>query len=506
MNKDVKSLVYAPRPGQQPALSRACPRFATRERLDQVAQALVLILLYSVPSLVVLHAHAVGDPDIWWHLRTGEWICTHRAVPHTDPFSSLGMGKPWAAYSWLFEVLMFGLMQHLGIAGIVAYTAGLLLLLTVSLHHLIRRQQADFSLGVLLTFLLCFSCGHLFSPRPWLLTILFFVIELDVLLHARKTGHLRELLYLPLLFALWANIHIQFVNGLVVLAAACAESFAAGRWASLPTRIPPLRLLAVTAASVAATCCNPYGWHIFGVAHDLAAQPGVLNKVQEMQAMPFRDLPDWCVLALMVGAAVLLARSPRFLPLETGLLALSCVLAFRSQRDLWILVVLAGAILSSCLEAGQSAPQRISIRFTPALAAFSGLLLLVSFCLMHLDGTRLEAQLARELPVQAVKFVRGQGYTGPVYNDYAWGGYLIWSLRQPVSIDGRAALHGDRQMDRFLSTWSGKPGWASDPDLQKAQFVIGSTEAPLTQLLRVTPAFRLVYEDQVACVFLRRQP
>jgi hypothetical protein len=27
------------------------------------------------------------DTDTWWHLRTGQWIVEHCAVPHTDPFS-----------------------------------------------------------------------------------------------------------------------------------------------------------------------------------------------------------------------------------------------------------------------------------------------------------------------------------------------------------------------------------------------------------------------------------
>jgi hypothetical protein len=74
----------------------------------------------------------------------------------------------------------------------------------------------------------------------------------------------------------------------------------------------------------------------------------------------------------------------------------------------------------------------------------------------------------------------------------------------PVSIDGRAALHGDAALDRSNATWSGQPEWASDPDLRRARLVIGPVRAPLTQLLRTDPRFELDYEDQLAAVFVAR--
>jgi hypothetical protein len=74
----------------------------------------------------------------------------------------------------------------------------------------------------------------------------------------------------------------------------------------------------------------------------------------------------------------------------------------------------------------------------------------------------------------------------------------------PVSIDGRAALHGDAALDRSEAVWSGQPEWVSDPDLRRARLVIGPVRAPLTQLLRTDPRFELGYEDQLAVVFVAR--
>lgn len=103
--------------------------------------------------------------------------------------------------------------------------AGMLLCITVAVFALIRLRQQVLMLAAALTFAAMFSMYHLVSPRPWLFTILFFLIELIVLMRARLSGDTRILLWLPPLFALGANIHIQFIDGIVVLAFAVIESF-----------------------------------------------------------------------------------------------------------------------------------------------------------------------------------------------------------------------------------------------------------------------------------------
>ncbi len=59
-------------------------------------------------------------------------------------------------------------------------------------------------------------------------------------------------------------------------------------------------------------------------------------------------------------------------------------------------------------------------------------------------GRRLEAALAETFPVAAAAFVKAHGYGGPVFNDYDWGGYLMWRLPHlSVSLDGRNTFRGD---------------------------------------------------------------
>ena len=482
---------------------RASTRPITKS--DRIAQTIVMALLFAGPTIMCLHGSCANDADIWWHMRIGEWILQHHAVPYVDSFSGPFAGQPWLAYSWLFELVVAKLFQWLGLVGIAAYSAAMILTISVAIYHLVRRLQSDFTLSVLLTFVAMFSMGRMFTPRPWLFTILFFVLEIDILMHVRKTGKLREMAWLPVIFALWANVHIQFVDGLLVLGLATAEAVLARWWTAAQTRVRPIWLGAALVASVLATLANPYGWHIYAVAHDLATQAGALDKVSELQAIPFRSLSDFVVLLLALGSAAALASQRRFAFFESGLLVFAAVLAFRSQRDVWVMAAAGAAILASSIASKRQVADKLpalATRFAVVAAAF---LVFAGFRVLHVNNENLQTQTAQGFPVRAVEVIRQKGYGGPLYNDFNWGGYLIWNLRLPASIDGRQNLYGDQRMDRSIATWSGEPDWASDTQLASAGLVVGPAKAPLTQLLRTDQRFRLAYEDKVAAVFVARK-
>jgi hypothetical protein len=476
-------------------------------RGEQVAQTLIVAALYAVPALLCAFAACANDPDIWWHLRTGQWILQHHAVPHTDPFSTFGTGKPWAAYSWLFELIVLQLFQHLGLVGIVIYSTTMVLAITVALHHLIKRLQPDFSLGVLLTLVASLSIARLYTPRPWHFTILFFVLVLDIVMYARRTGRTRELAWLPVIFALWANLHIQFVDGLAVLGLAAVESVAASWWHGTRTRLHGAWMVGALFASVLATLLNPYGWGLYKVAHDLASQPGVMDQINELKAIPFRGMPDYCVLFLTLASAAVLARMPRVRLFELGLFAFAVVLTFRSQRDVWVMAAAASAIIASGTKgrdrfAGAVELPRQPAFALPLIAVTVTAALVLGFHAKHVNNQQLAERLRETTPVAAVDAVKARGYAGPLYNDYVWGGYLMWALRQPVSMDGRSIVHGEDRITRFNATWNAEPDWRSDKDLAAAGLVIGPVKSPLTQVLRLDPRFELVYEDKLAAVFV----
>ena len=478
-------------------------------RSDQLAQSLLVGLLLAVPVFICLRgAHEwVADPDLGWHLRTAQWIVQHRAFPRADPFSRITLGHPWQAYSWLFELILLKAYNWLNLDGILVFVAAMMTLIAAVLYRMIARLQADFTIRAVLVLAVIGSLEPLCTPRPWLFTIFFFLLEMDILMQTRRDGSGRRLLLLPFLFVVWANVHVQFLDGLIVLGAAACEPLL-GRFWKLETRCASVwALWGTLGACVVATFLNPYGPAVYQSVWTLGSQEGVLNTVSEMQAMPFRSLPDYLVLFLALAAAGVLFRYRRLPPFETLMLAMAAILSFRSQRDLWVMAITAGTILAAGIPArARSVAQvRFPLWAWASGAALSAAVMLASVLSLRVDNQHLQSLLAEKMPVEAVAVMKERHYSGPLFNPYNWGGFLIWDLQEPVSIDGRAGLYGDAALDRSRDTWSGKPEWASDPALQSADVVIAPVDAPLTQLLRVDGGFDPVYQDKIAVIFLRRK-
>ena len=95
---------------------------------------------------------------------------------------------------------------------------------------------------------------------------------------------------------------------------------------------------------------------------------------------------------------------------------------------------------------------------------------------------------AKKYPVAAVEHVEKNRYAGPLFNDFDWGGYLIWTLPEyPVSLDGRTNVYGDARLFIAFSTWTTPDGWKDDQDVALARLVIARADTPLVQSFRQLP-------------------
>jgi hypothetical protein len=474
----------------------------------------MVICLYALPVLATVQLDV--DYDAWWHLRVGQWVVEHRAVPTNDPFSVPGHDKPWIAYSWLFEVVLYGLYQAFGLCGVIVFRCGLSLAVTAALHRFVAKREPRFLHAVGLTGLAVLGVAMLFQERPWLFTVLFSVLTLDAVLDLRAGRRGLTFWLLPAAFALWANTHIQFVYGLMILGLGCAApaldrwrgcepESGAGRLGSRDWR----RLVGLTAACFLATLATPYHVHLYRVIVEYATQPGPYRFINELKALEFRDVCSWVMLAFVGAAAFALGRRPRQGYFDLILLAAGAFLSFRMRRDVWVVIVAALYVLSTRPRPAVLPDQRFGWSAWRAAVVGAGVVALIFLAatLRHVTNANMEREAAKLFPVAAAKVVAENGYPGPLYNDFNWGGYLIWALPEyPVAIDGRTNLHGDERILRYGRIWAGSPTWRDDPDLAAAGVVIAGAEMPLAGLLLLDDRFERVYQDDVALVFVRKRP
>jgi len=111
-------------------------------------------------------------------------------------------------------------------------------------------------------------------------------------------------------------------------------------------------------------------------------------------------------------------------------------------------------------------------------------------------------------PRQAVEYLREHPVAGPMFNEYGWGGYLIWKLgpEHKVFIDGRADIY---EYAGVLSDYLRIS--QLDPDtlfLLRKYEVEGcllERKAPLATLLAALPDWERVYSDKVSTLFVHKR-
>ena len=255
---------------------------------------------------------------------------------------------------------------------------------------------------------------------------------------------------------------------------------------------------------IAATLLNPYFTGIYKVAYQLGTQPGLVNFITELGSLPFRSMSNYILLMIGISAVALLGYRRQSGLFSWALLLWAIVFSFRSQRDMWLLAIIGAVTIAECLETKQNTEAKRT-KYPLCSIGIGIVLVIASTCwFTRASSEKLLAKTAATFPAGAVEFVKTRRLSGPLFNDFNWGGYLIWNLPElPVSIDGRTNVHGTPRILRSAATWQGRHDWNSDLELQQARLVIGPVDSPLCSLLRGDPHYHLAYEDSLTSVFTR---
>lgn len=487
-------------------------------RFRQVQLAALVLLLAGIGAIAFQIKLCVLDPDIWWHLKVGDWIIDHLAVPHTGILSRTAATRPWVAYSWGYEVLLSRAYAWFGLIGIGIYGTLLTLMVAYSVYWMLRRLSGNFWLACVGAGIVC--SAFLFSgmPRPFFFSISLFAITLTLLLEANRAGRIQTLYWLPLIFFLWANLHIQFIYGLFLVGLFIAVNLAQRMAAVLkistdflaaPT-LPITQLILIGAACLAATLIGPYSYHPYQVAYEYSKAKFTYSVIIELQPLSFRGYSHFAELFLTAAGFFAVGWRRKLDPFKLALMTVASVIAYRTMRDAWFICLPAAACIAEAFAPAPAAEQEqppFAETWLEKLGVAAAVAILLAMVANGTDFTQrgLDRAISSEYPVNAINFLRRAPVQGPLYNALNWGGFLMWYMPEfPVAIDGRNDLYGD-DLDRlFYSSQSAEKSYTTDPYLNESGVVLLSSEMPLAKILTVDPRFQLVYHDDIATVFSRR--
>ena len=449
------------------------------------------------------------DPDLWWHLQTGQDIVASRAIPQTDIYSFTKAGSEWVTHEWLSEVVIYAIYRASGWAGLLVAFAGFI---TAAFYLVYRRCKGKPYVAAFAILLAVAASSPLFGVRPQMITLLLASTFIAFLTSYSNDGKSRRLFWMVPLMLLWVNLHAGFALGLGLIGLYLISVALDRKFDLIP------RLLVTLIACAAVVPLNPNGFRMFSYPLETLRSPSMATFIQEWASPNFHQpmfLPLALYLFLLV--AVLALSSKRLRASEVFLLFITGLAALRSARHIPIFALITAPMFAQqvwelMLDRGWQLRLTAPQGSEPRTAALFALLLLLApavldFALIKHFVTNQSVYEAKNYPQAAVNFLESKKLPGPIFNRYGWGGYLIRRFHgaYPVYIDGRADVYGDQFMYEAFNTYDGGTGWFEPLDRLSIRTVLISPDAPLASLLRNDREWSKVYEDDQAIIFTRSQ-
>jgi hypothetical protein len=392
---------------------------------------------------------ALTDPDFWWHLKTGELMVRDRALLSADPFNFTGdptvvtLRERMILHGyWLWQIIAYGFFRLCGFTGVKLFS-GLTLLATYAvlswplLRGRIRPEVALPLLGASL--FLYFRFYPL--ERPQVVSFLFAAVLISFFVAIRRGERPPWLLY-PLM-AVWANMHGGVMVGAVLLIL-----FAAGSaWDFRKERARLQSVVLWCGGGILASFVNPVGLAYYHGTWELMRR-GMTEGVSEFRSSFWvfaYGTKDIAVLWLLVGAHfAALGKSWRQSAAGDWLVSLFLgVIAVLYMRNVAFVAVslipMTAVAIEQMLTTGSLVLSRRTERAAGPLVMVLTIALLGYACVDAWRWRVNESVNPDSIPRELAEFLEKAPLQGNLFNEYTWGGYLLWKLspRYKLFIDGR---------------------------------------------------------------------
>ena len=413
--------------------------------------------------------------DIWWHLRTGQYILEEGHVPREDMYSFVAQGTYWVNPSWLADVGMFAVWRAGGFALLRLLTAcAFAAAIAVAVFAVPRREDVGWP-AIVAALVCCHGIWQCALMRPLIFSLPLTAFFLWVLRGRRD----RWLWTLPVLVVLWANLHAGFAAGLMLVFFAFVEELVI-QWRVERTDLRRARALLLTGVAGGLACLvNPFGYGVLTYSFRLTGSEVFMAKIEEWMP-PTSDpafWPYWGLLGLVALSVLVTCR-------RASLFDIACLAAFGwlsvcYRRQIGVFGLVSLPILGKHLAiATLWLGRRTSAGPRPRLAVLGRVLLV---CLVAVaSAKRWHDREDDVVPTKAAEFLASLDFEGGVFSEYDWGGYLIWRLfpQQQVFMDGRCLVHGDTRYLEWEKIYLCKQGWEEALEEHKVQCLLVKHRRP----------------------------
>lgn len=445
-----------------------------------------------------------GDGDLGRHITIGNYIIDHWEIPTQDVFSHTMTGERLVPHEWLAQ-LIFGIAHRLmGLNGIVLVIALLIAVtFTLTYQELLRRNVFRV-LALLVAVLAAYTSSLHWLARPHIFTFLFTALWTYQLDNEKS-----KVWIFPLIMLVWANIHGAFIVGFVIWGA----HMAGWLWEYLNkqnTKEIGVRLAIIGIASFAVTLINPAGLHLWGTSVGYLGNQFLVDQTIEYRSPNFHNWSTWPFLIMLALGILASGLRGKLRPHEAILFAGWTVMSLYSARNIPLFAIVSAPYIGSAIQTTVeriSILQRVDQSISRVEANLKGFVWPLVAIVLLTNTFRTQPNSANQFdpnrfPVKAVDWLKANPQQGRMFNNFIWGGYLLYRLwpEQTVFIDGQTDFYGEALTREYTQVMTLAEGWASVLEKYDVSWVIVQSDKPLVKALQEETRWTVVYQDTTATI------
>lgn len=413
-------------------------------------------LIYIITAVVLgfFLIHPFYDPDSYWHIKTGEWMWQNKALMPNDPFTippqstALERLEFILTSYWLGQLIIYGFYAIAGLPGLVIFRLCTLILFLWAFSYWSKKSSVFTALSISIGLILLYFSG--FPERPQFFSFIFFayiLIHFFSFLSTPDTwSQSRLTVPLFIVMLLWGNMHGGFTLAmaimLLILGAETLKRFFAPLSSLSPQNFLKLSIAVIIALFAPLINPNPI------ISLKMLFQASQTNNymystnyeyasIFEFIRLNHNSTPYLAIFLIIVTALFFATSKERKNITWFAILAVTAYMGCKHVRYMPFFHIT--STLFTIKYFSENKPPMLGKIMICAL-------FLVTIPMSLVEEPRNLKVIKKyglipgnNFPNSAANFILANNLKGNIFNDFDWGGFLIWKLggHNKIFCDGR---------------------------------------------------------------------
>lgn len=473
----------------------------------------LILFFILISTSIIIPLKQLGDPDMFWHIQTGEFIFNNLKIPYSDIFTYYGIENNlfWTAHEWLSDLIFYLIYSFGGYKLLRLFPSVIMLITGIFAINMTKWSDKNNIFSYISYFIMLFTLAIFSEVRPHMFSFLLFTVEV-LLLENYKRKNINNLIwFLPMISMLWANLHggsssLSYIIIIFYLIFSI-KGFKLGKLTVDKIETNRLKkLFLVLVATISTICINPYGFHMVLYPYINMLDSTMLVSIVEWQSPNF-NTPEgiliYCI--IMYISCLLILSKDKISLLEITLYGAFIFLSLKSIRQIsYCVIALLPLLLNKPVEFVKINKDDTKNILNMIVIVFTCLFLLF-FTGIKLNEEDLDLQLyPSEKAMTTIEEINPKR----MLNNYDWGGYFIKEYANTEIkpfIDGRADIFSKVSLPNYSKIYYMSPGWNEIIEDYKFDTIVMKPDTPFVNELLKTPDWKEYYKDNTAQIIIKEK-